>query len=164
MLSYVTFPSPLGTALAIADERALRSLGHYDGEAEAGDAARSLADARVDPRHPVLVELRRQLDQYFSGRRRRFDLPLAPDGSPFQRRVWAALLEIPWGETRSYGELARAVDRPGGSRAIGQANSRNPIGIVVPCHRVIAADGTLGGYTGGLERKRRLLLLEGLGL
>ena len=91
-----------------------------------------------------------------------FDLPLDPEGTDFQRRVWRALLDIPYGETRSYADLARAVGSPRAMRAVGQANRRNPIGVVVPCHRVIAADGTIGGYAGGLDRKRHLLRLEGV--
>lgn len=105
-------------------------------------------------------EVRRQLGEYFAGRRRRFELPLAPEGSPFQQRVWAVLQSIPYGETRSYGELARALGRPGASRAVGAANGANPIPIVIPCHRVIGADGSLTGFGGGLEAKKLLLDLE----
>jgi methylated-DNA-[protein]-cysteine S-methyltransferase len=108
-------------------------------------------------------DARGQLDEYFAGRRLTVDLPLAMAGTPFQVRVWRALLEIPYGETTTYGELARQV-RPGGgwqaARAVGAANGRNPIAVVVPCHRVIGADGSLTGYGGGLERKRFLLDLE----
>lgn len=116
----------------------------------------------MDPGHPVLRETIRQLDAYFAGHLHRFDLPLEPTGTQFQRQVWAALQEIPYGETRSYGDLAREVGRAGGARAVGQANRNNPIGVIVPCHRVVAADGSLGGYAGGLDRKRRLLALEGV--
>ena len=101
-----------------------------------------------------------QLDAYFAGRLRRFELPLAPEGTPFQREVWSALTTIPYGETVSYGELARRVGRPAASRAVGAANGRNPIPIIIPCHRVIGADGTLTGFGGGLPIKRRLLQLE----
>ncbi len=110
--------------------------------------------------HPLLRQARRQLEQYFEGRRREFDLPLGLRGTPFQERVWRALLEIPYGETRSYGQIARALGVPRGARAVGGANHANPLAIVVPCHRVIASDATLGGYGGGLERKRFLLELE----
>ncbi len=106
-------------------------------------------------------EVRRQLDAYFSRRRRRFDLPLAPRGTPFQRRVWRALTEIPYGQVISYGELARRVGNPRAARAVGAANGANPIAIIIPCHRVVAANG-IGGYGGGLEIKRRLLALEGV--
>jgi methylated-DNA-[protein]-cysteine S-methyltransferase len=101
-----------------------------------------------------------QLQEYFAGERTTFDLRLGAEGTDFQRRVWRALAEIPYGETRSYGDIARAVGSPGASRAVGLANGRNPIGIVVPCHRVIGANGDLTGYGGGVDRKRRLLALE----
>ncbi|GAA2793291.1 methylated-DNA--[protein]-cysteine S-methyltransferase [Saccharopolyspora taberi] len=102
----------------------------------------------------------RQLEEYFSGRLRDFDLPLHFAGTPFQRTVWAALCEIPYGQTVSYGELAERIGRPTASRAVGLANGRNPIGIVVPCHRVVGSGGALTGYGGGLERKRQLLDFE----
>jgi methylated-DNA-[protein]-cysteine S-methyltransferase len=105
-----------------------------------------------------------QLEEYFAGCRRVFDFPLELRGTEFQRRCWNALLQIPYGETRSYAEIARAVDCPRGFRAVGMANHDNPIAIVVPCHRVLASDGTLGGYGGGLELKRKLLKLEGVSL
>jgi methylated-DNA-[protein]-cysteine S-methyltransferase len=101
-----------------------------------------------------------QLEEYFAGERREFDLDLDPVGTKFQRRVWEALLTIPYGETRSYGQIAEQVDSRGAFRAVGLANGRNPIGIIVPCHRVIGANGGLTGYGGGLERKRALLELE----
>jgi len=101
-----------------------------------------------------------QLDEYFAGERRRFDLPLAPRGTDFQQRVWRALLDIPYGRTISYGELARRIGNPSASRAVGLANGANPLPIVVPCHRVIGADGSLTGFGGGLPIKRKLLALE----
>jgi methylated-DNA-[protein]-cysteine S-methyltransferase len=101
-----------------------------------------------------------QLDAYFAGEITTFDLPLAPLGSPFQQRVWAALQEIPYGQTESYGELAERIGSPGAARAVGLANGKNPIGIVIPCHRVVGASGSLTGYGGGLDRKRQLLDLE----
>jgi methylated-DNA-[protein]-cysteine S-methyltransferase len=100
------------------------------------------------------------LEEYFAGTRRKFSVTLDPAGTPFQHRVWAALCEIPYGTTISYGELARRIGQPQASRAVGMANGRNPISIIVPCHRVIGANGTLTGYGGGLERKRFLLALE----
>jgi methylated-DNA-[protein]-cysteine S-methyltransferase len=108
----------------------------------------------------ALAALRDQLQEYFAGERREFELELAPSGSPFQLHVWRALRAIPYGQTASYGEIAAAVGQPGAARAVGGANNRNPIAIVVPCHRVIGAGGTLVGYGGGLDRKRRLLALE----
>ena len=104
--------------------------------------------------------MRAQLADYFDGRRTGFDLPLAMQGTPFQLRVWRALQDIPYGETISYGEQARRIGRPADPRAVGQANGRNPIAVIVPCHRVIGADGSLTGYGGGVERKRQLLELE----
>ncbi|MGC5360382.1 methylated-DNA--[protein]-cysteine S-methyltransferase [Streptomyces sp. DT24] len=106
------------------------------------------------------AEAIRQLDAYFEGELRDFDLPLRLDGTPFQRSVWDQLTRIPYGETRSYGELAEHLGKPGASRAVGLANGKNPVGIIVPCHRVIGASGSLTGYGGGLERKQRLLAFE----
>lgn len=108
----------------------------------------------------VLEKAERQLDEYFAGERKIFNLPLAPKGTEFQKKVWAALRDIPYGETRSYGQIAAAVGNPKASRAVGMANHRNPISIIVPCHRVIGADGRLVGFGGGLWIKERLLKLE----
>ncbi len=110
---------------------------------------------------PILKETATQLEEYFAGERTAFDLHMELDGTPFQREVWAELARIPYGETISYGELARRVGRPKGPRAVGQANGRNPIPIIVPCHRVLASNG-IGGYGGGLKVKRALLALEGV--
>jgi len=104
--------------------------------------------------------LARQVEEFFAGARRDFDLPLAPKGTPFQKRVWAELLRIPFGETISYGELARRIGNPAASRAVGRANATNPISLIVPCHRVIGANGTLTGYGGGLDLKDKLLTWE----
>ena len=109
-----------------------------------------------------LIDVQRQLEQYFGGERKQFDLPLAANGTDFQRRVWQSLCAIPFGQTASYGQLAAALGNPNASRAVGLANGKNPIAIVVPCHRVIGANGTLTGYAGGLENKRMLLELEGV--
>ncbi len=111
---------------------------------------------------PLLAEGRRQLLEYFAGTRRAFDLPLDPQGTPFRRRVWAALCAIPYGETITYGELARRVGNPKAVRAVGQANHHNPLAILIPCHRVVGAGGSLTGYGGGLPLKRYLLELEGI--
>ena len=116
---------------------------------------------RFGERDPTpLREVIRQLDEYFTGQRTEFDLPMTLAGTPFQRTVWAALREIPYGETMSYGHLAERIGRPGAARAVGLANGRNPIGIIVPCHRVVGATGSLTGYGGGLERKQYLLEFE----
>jgi methylated-DNA-[protein]-cysteine S-methyltransferase len=114
-----------------------------------------------DRHHPVLVETGRQLQEYFAGRRRTFSLKLDVSGTPFQRQVWNALLTIPFGETRSYSEIARQIGRPTATRAVGAANGRNPLSIVAPCHRVLGSSGALTGFAGGLEVKARLLKLEG---
>ena len=114
-----------------------------------------------DSAHPVLIETERQLREYFSGQRKEFDLPLAPAGTAFQRKVWGALLKIPFGETRSYAEIAREIGHPAAARAVGAANGRNPLSIVAPCHRVIGSTGSLTGFAGGLETKAHLLALEG---
>ena len=117
-----------------------------------------LCDARA------FDEVRRQLDAYFLGRRRKFDVPMRGAGTAFQEEVWAALCEIPYGETWSYGQLAARIGRPAGSRAVGAANGQNPLSILVPCHRVIGADGKLTGYGGGLPAKQWLLELEQTGI
>jgi methylated-DNA-[protein]-cysteine S-methyltransferase len=114
----------------------------------------------LDPQHPVLLETERQLAEYFSGKRIDFDLPLQPDGSEFQKKVWRALREIPFGQTRSYRDLAVAVGSSKAARAVGAANSKNPLSIIVPCHRVVSANGSFTGFAGGLETKAALLALE----
>jgi methylated-DNA-[protein]-cysteine S-methyltransferase len=113
--------------------------------------------------HAVLAQAERELHEHFAGERTRFSVPLEPRGTPFQQRVWHTLRAIPYGETRSYGQLAAAIDQPTASRAVGAANGRNPLAIFVPCHRVIGASGTLTGFAGGCEVKRFLLDLEARG-
>lgn len=108
----------------------------------------------------ILQRTEQQLSEYFAGTRKNFDLPLSPLGTPFQKSVWNTLLQIPYGETLSYQAVAKQLNKDGASRAVGAANGRNPICIIIPCHRVIAADGTMGGYSGGLENKEKLLKLE----
>jgi methylated-DNA-[protein]-cysteine S-methyltransferase len=115
-----------------------------------------------DRKHPVLLEAERQLDEYFAGRRRKFTLKLDFAGTEFQNKVWEALLSIPFGETRSYGDIARQIGKPKAVRAVGAANGRNPISIVTPCHRVIGSNGKLTGFAGGMEAKATLLALEGI--
>ncbi len=152
---YTHCDSPVGMLLLTADDKALTGI-HFSG----GRQPEIEADWRERPDHPVLRAAARQLEEYFAGRRRRFDLPLAPEGTPIQRAVWEALRAIPYGETQSYGDVARRIGRPKAVRAVGAANGSNPISIVVPCHRVIGADGSLTGYGGGLPRKKKLLALE----
>lgn len=144
-------PSPLGGLLLASNGEALKGL-----FMEVRRHPPRMDDTWVEDRGPFR-EAQRQLDAYFAGELRAFDLPLAPEGSPFQQHVWRALLEIPFGETWSYRRLAEKVDRPGAARAVGSANARNPISIVVPCHRVIGSSGALTGYGGGLPRKEWLL-------
>ncbi|MDB4932945.1 MAG: cysteine methyltransferase [Myxococcaceae bacterium] len=120
-----------------------------------------VVDAEREPDHPALRAARQQLAEFFRGQRDAFDLPLAPAGTAFQRRVWAALRAIPFGETRHYGALAAQLGQPTAARAVGLANGRNPLSIVVPCHRVVGRDGSLTGYAGGLDAKRWLLAHEG---
>jgi len=149
--------SPVGPLLALAAADALVGLYFPD----AAHAPRTGHDWSASPRHAVLQDTRRQLGEYFERRRRAFDLPLRPAGTPFQSRVWQTLQDIPYGGTRSYGAMAALIGRPGAARAVGAANARNPISIIVPCHRAIGADGRLNGYAGGIDRKAALLELEG---
>jgi methylated-DNA-[protein]-cysteine S-methyltransferase len=160
---HTTVDSPVGPLLLTADDTGLtrvlfpRTRGvpaRVDDGWVADDGAHGTASA-------VLASARAQLGDYFAGRRRTFDLPLAPAGTPFQRRVWEALRTLGFGETVSYAELARRAGAPGAARAIGAANGRNPIPVVVPCHRVIGADGTLTGFGGGMAAKEWLLAHEG---
>jgi methylated-DNA-[protein]-cysteine S-methyltransferase len=152
---WTTIDSPLGPLLVMADDEGITGL-HMDGEAHG--PTQPGAGWIEDPAR--FEEVRHQLDEYFAGDRTDFDLPLHPAGTPFQREVWAALQTIPYGDVRSYGEIAAQIGRPGASRAVGLANGRNPIAVIVPCHRVIGASGSLTGYGGGLRRKRLLLDLE----
>jgi AraC family transcriptional regulator of adaptative response/methylated-DNA-[protein]-cysteine methyltransferase len=155
--------TPLGTMLALADDAGLRLLEFVDRrglEREIAGLRRRLECSVVPGNHATLDAVATQLERYFAGRLTRFELPLAPVGSAFQAKVWAELQCIPPGRTRSYLEMARAVGVPKAARAIGRANGSNMIAIVIPCHRVINADGSLCGYAGGLWRKQRLLDLE----
>lgn len=156
-MHYHMIPTPLGTLLATADGSHLTGL-HFTGEAH---APRLAPDWVLDPDLPVLRAAQAQLGEYFAGSRRIFDLPLRPRGTPYQRRVWELLREIPYGTTTTYGAMAVRLGTPGAARAVGAANGRNPLSIVVPCHRAIGAKGALTGYAGGLHRKAALLALEG---
>ncbi len=151
------FDSPVGRLLLAGDGASLIQVCF-----QSGPRPQQLGDGWVAAAAPFRAAIE-QLDEYFAGRRRRFDLPLAPRGTDFQRRVWRALSDIPYGKTISYGELARLIGKPSASRAVGLANGANPLPIVVPCHRVIGADGSLTGFGGGLPIKRKLLALEGAG-
>lgn len=155
-----TMASPVGELTLIASDKGLAAILW-----ENDDPARVRLAPRAEAAdHPVLEEAAWQLAAYFAGKRTSFDLPLDFHGTDFQKRVWAALLAIPFGETRSYAQIARAIGSPTAFRAVGAANGRNPISIVAPCHRVIGTNGTLTGFAGGLEAKEYLLRLEGLDL
>jgi len=150
-IHYSRISSPVGSLLLAVSERGLLALEFGPGRTPAGWVE---SEEKIAP-------FARQLEEYFAGRRRQFNLPLDLRGTDFQKRCWRALLKIPYGETRSYADIARAIGKPSAVRAVGLANGQNPIAIIVPCHRVIGSDGSLTGYGGGLENKRRLLELEG---
>jgi methylated-DNA-[protein]-cysteine S-methyltransferase len=153
-LMYTTVKSPIGKLLLVGDGESLQGLYMQDAP----------RPRKIDPswEHSAepFADVEAQLDEYFTGRRSEFDVRLALHGNPFQLRVWDELRRIPCGTTTSYGELARRIGNPEGARAVGLANGQNPVSVIVPCHRVIGADGKLVGYGGGLERKRLLLELE----
>lgn len=151
---YGYMDTPIGSLLLAGSQGALTGV-HVDGHAHTPPLAP--AWERDDG---ALDDVRAQLDEYFAGTRTRFDLPVAPAGTAFQLAVWSALQEIPFGETRSYGDIARRLGRPDAVRAVGAANGHNPISIVIPCHRVIGSDGSLTGYGWGVERKGWLLAHE----
>lgn len=154
--AHLQLSTPVGKLTLIASEQALLAI-LWERErfnrvvCEPGAAC---------PHHPLLLAASEQLLAYFRKERQIFDLPLAPQGTPFQQQVWQALLSIPYGQTRSYGELAAQLGRPGAARAVGAANGKNPLSIVIPCHRVIGSRGHLTGFGGGLDVKARLLALE----
>lgn len=151
---YTSIPSPVGELRLVSDGEALVSI-------DFEPLAQPLIPSWVRDPTPFTLAAT-QLAEYFAGHRRNFELLLRPHGTAFQLEVWQALAQIPYGETRSYAELARAIGRPKAQRAVGGANGKNPLPIVVPCHRVIAAGGGLGGYSSGVERKQQLLELERL--
>src|SRR5262245_51620275 len=150
---YTVVPSPIGDLLLTSDGEALTGL-HMD----PGDGFD--IDPEWEQDAAVFADAISQLHAYFAGELTAFDLPLALAGTPFQKRVWAELRQIPFGQTISYQDLARQVGNPKASRAVGAANGQNPVAVIIPCHRVIASDGTLGGFGGGLERKEWLLRHE----
>ncbi|MEV6911421.1 methylated-DNA--[protein]-cysteine S-methyltransferase [Amycolatopsis sp. NPDC051071] len=156
MRTHTVIDSPYGTLTLVADGERLCGLymvqqRHRPGEQTFG---------HPDPGAAIFVETEKQLKEYFAGQRKDFDLPLSFGGTEFQRMVWEGLCEIPYGETVSYGRLADRLGRPTASRAVGLANGKNPMGIIVPCHRVVGSNGDLTGYGGGIERKRQLLDFE----
>jgi methylated-DNA-[protein]-cysteine S-methyltransferase len=150
--------SPTGMLRLIANDAALIAV-LWDSDKKLPS---HFAGAVRDDGHPILELAARQLREYFGGRRQTFDIPLEPHGTAFQKQVWMALREIPFGQTASYGQIAMRIGMPTASRAVGAANGRNPLPIIVPCHRVIGANGTLTGFGGGLSNKALLLALEGV--
>ena len=153
-MRYCYMESPVGRLLVAGDEAGLRYIGFSTGKSPLQPESTWKEDGSA------LTEAIRQLRAYFEGELKAFSLELAPRGTPFQLRVLSALQEIPYGQTISYGELARRIDKPRASRAVGAANARNPLPIVIPCHRVIGSDGSLTGFGGGLDVKKALLALE----
>ena len=158
MHCYDTFEGPQGRMLLLANDEGLAGV-YFDRQKH---YPRRQADWKKAPQHRVLRQAKRELAEYFAGKRKRFGIALATQGTPFQRSVWKAIATVGYGETISYGELARRAGHPGSARAAGAATGRNPIGIIVPCHRIMGANGALTGYAGGLSRKRALLALEGV--
>jgi methylated-DNA-[protein]-cysteine S-methyltransferase len=155
-LAYKVIESPIGKLKLVASDKGLVAILWEN------DSPRRvrLSELVADEQHPVIVETERQLGEYFAGRRKAFSVALEMRGTRFQKDVWEALLAIPFGETRSYGQLAKQLGNPRATRAVGAANGRNPISIIVPCHRVIGLSGKLTGFAGGLETKANLLSLE----
>ena len=143
MMETAVFRTPLGNMRLVMRDGAVTGLCFTD-EAENGEINEGV----------------RQVLEYFASERRDFDLPLEPEGTPFQKKVWRALMDIPYGETRTYGEIARAIGSPGAARAVGGANNKNPIAVIIPCHRVVGSGGALTGYAGGIDKKQKLLELE----
>ena len=175
-LYWETFDSPLGKIMVCCSGQGLRELslgsrqklrGRRNGAHRLAGSAEEqrLRASRFNKENGALLARRAvaELKEYAAGRRKRFTVPLDLQGTPFQMKVWRALLKIPYGKTRSYQQIARAAGNPRASRAVGVANHYNPVAIIVPCHRVIASDGSLGGYAGGLKRKMRILRLERAG-
>jgi len=158
-LSYKLIPSPIGKLKLVASDEGLVAILWEN------DRPRRvrLADLVENPAHPMLLRTEKELNEYFSHKRKAFTVPLDMRGTYFQKQVWEALLGIPFGETRTYGQLANQLGNPKATRAVGAANGRNPIAIIVPCHRVIGFSGRLTGFAGGLDAKDHLLKLEGRG-
>jgi len=156
MRYYDFYESPQGQMLLVAGGEGLSGV-YFDGQKYLPEIA---SQWRRDARHATLCETKRELAEYFGGERKHFEVALAPEGTPFQRSVWKAISSVGFGETITYAELASRAGCPGSARAAGAATGRNPITIIVPCHRIVGSNGNLTGYAGGLDRKRALLALE----
>ena len=155
-LAYKIIPSPVGKLKLVASNQGLVAiLWENDNPRRV-----PLEELVANDEHPILLKVERQLGEYFAGKKKAFSVPLDMRGTRFQKDVWEALLAIPYGETRSYGQLAKQLQKPRAARAVGAANGRNPLSIVVPCHRLLGASGKLTGFAGGLDAKARLLALE----
>jgi len=148
-MHYAVMDSPMGPVTVASTGKGIASI-HFGNSVPSGGLTDPSANHQT-------VE---QLTEYFEGKRTQFDLPLDVEGTPFQKAVWSELLRIPYGETRTYGEIAKAIGRPGAARAVGMANHENPVAVVIPCHRVIGRDGSLTGYAGGVQLKAQLLSIE----
>jgi len=153
---YDHFQSPHGRMLLVADDHGLASVS-FAGQKYAPRVEKGWTR---DGAHAPIAKAKRELAEYFAGRRKRFSVKLSPQGTPFQRKVWKAIAGVAFGRTIAYAELARRAGRPGSARAAGAATGRNPIGVIVPCHRIVGSNGSLTGYAGGLAKKRALLALE----
>jgi methylated-DNA-[protein]-cysteine S-methyltransferase len=153
---YDLYESPQGQMLLVADGEGISGV-YFDGQKYLPRVAQ---EWRRDARHTPLRQAKRELAEYFGGERERFETELAPEGTPFQRSVWKAISTVGFGKTITYSELARRAGFPGSARAAGAATGRNPLSIIVPCHRIVGSNGSLTGYAGGLDRKRALLALE----
>jgi methylated-DNA-[protein]-cysteine S-methyltransferase len=158
MLAYDLFESPQGTMILTATPKGLAGV-YFKGQKHFPKQR----EWQRDRGHRVLRQAKQELAEYFAGKRKRFGVALDPQGTPFQRSVWKSIARIDFGRTMSYAELAQRAGHPGSARAAGAATGRNPLSIIVPCHRIVGADGSLTGYAGGLKRKRALLALEGSG-
>jgi AraC family transcriptional regulator, regulatory protein of adaptative response / methylated-DNA-[protein]-cysteine methyltransferase len=161
-LVFARIDTPLGPMVAVADGSALRLLefeGEGRGAARVSALEKRFGRAVIGGKNDVIEAAGKELGEYFAGKRKGFDVPLAMEGTDFEERVWGALSGIPYGRTKTYGELAAEIERKGSARAVGGAIGRNPVLVILPCHRVTGADG-LGGYAGGIERKKALLALE----
>jgi methylated-DNA-[protein]-cysteine S-methyltransferase len=154
---YDFYESPHGRMLLVATDDGVSGV-YFDRQKYFPDMKK---EWKRDARHAPLKQAKRELQEYFAGKRKRFGVTLSPEGTPFQRAVWKAIATVGFGNTITYGELARRAGHPGSARAAGAATGRNPIGIIVPCHRIMGANGALTGYAGGLSKKRALLALEG---
>ena len=152
MLAHIVIDTPLGKTKLVATDSALVAI-LLPGQHKP-------LDSREAQGHPLLLRAARELREYFAGKRRDFTVPIAPQGTPFQQRVWSELARIPYGQHRSYGDLATSLGKPAAARAVGRANALNPLAIVLPCHRVIGKDGSLTGFAGGIDKKRWLLAHE----